>query len=106
VGAAADTHGGGAAPGSGGTGCFRSPNLDTEARMPISIEEIVERAFEQAFSRALDQTLQTKAEELFRKAFQEGSPLAKKLEEKIEQGFERFVTNGIQWEKKRAGFRK
>ncbi len=54
--------------------------------MPISIEGIFEKAFEQASSKALDQTLQAKAEELFKKAFQEGSPL--------------------QWEKKRAGFRK
>jgi len=74
--------------------------------MPINIEQIVEDAFELAFSRALEQTITTKAESLFKKALENGSPLARKLEEKIEQGFERFVSEGIQWEKKKPGFRK
>src|SRR5262249_8804403 len=71
-----------------------------------SIEVIIERAFEQAFQKALDQTLQTKAKELFKKTFQNGSPLAKKLEEKIEAGFEKFIEQGIRWEKKKPGFKK
>ncbi len=74
--------------------------------MPIKIEEIIQNAFEQAFSRALEQTVQSKAEMLFKKAFEEGSPLSMKLAEKIEQGFQRFVDEGIQWEKKRPGFKK
>ena len=74
--------------------------------MPINIDDIIEQAFEQAFSRALEQTLQTKAEELFKKAFADGSPLAKQLEAKIEQGFQRFIEEGIRWEKRKAGFKK
>ncbi len=74
--------------------------------MAIAIATIIENAFEAAFSRALDQTLQNKAEALFRKAFAEGSPLAKKLEEKIEAGFQRFLENGIRWEKRKPGFKK
>jgi hypothetical protein len=74
--------------------------------MPINIEDVVEKAFEQAFTRALDQVLQGKAEILFKKAFANGSPLSKKLEEKIEEGFQRFVDQGIQWEKKKPGFKK
>jgi hypothetical protein len=35
-----------------------------------------------------------------------GSPLSRRLEEKIEQGFQRFLEEGIRWEKKKAGFRK
>ena len=61
---------------------------------------------EQAFSRAIEQTIQSKAEVLFKKAFENGSSLSKKLEEKIEQGFQRFVDEGIQWQKKKPGFRK
>ncbi len=74
--------------------------------MTIDIEEVLERAFEQAFLRALDQTVQAKAEELFKRMLATGSPLSKKLEEKIEQGFERFLEEGIRWEKKRPGFKK
>jgi hypothetical protein len=74
--------------------------------MTLNIEEVLERAFEQAFQRALEQTVQTKAEELFTRALSSGSPFAQKLEEKIEQGFERFLADGIRWEKKKAGFKK
>jgi hypothetical protein len=74
--------------------------------MPINIEDVIERAFEQAFMRALDQTIQQKAEELFMKAFHNGSPLSQRLQEKIEQGFQRFIDQGIQWEKKKPGFKK
>jgi len=70
--------------------------------MPINIERTVERAF----STALEQALQAKAEELLKKALRAGSPLRRKIDERIEQGFERFITNGIQWEKKRVGFKK
>jgi len=74
--------------------------------VPISIEEIIERAFEQAFSKAFEQTLQAKAEQLFKGAFANGSPLSKKLEAKIEEGFQHFVEEGIKWERKKAGFKK
>jgi hypothetical protein len=75
--------------------------------MTINIEGVVlERAFEQAFLRALDQAVQTKAEELFRKALTAGSPLSQKLEEKIEQGFQRFLNEGVRWDKKKPGFKK
>jgi hypothetical protein len=74
--------------------------------MPLSIEEIIEKAFEQAFLKALDQTIQDKAEALFKKALENGSPLSTKLAEKIERGFERFVQEGVQWEKKKPGFKK
>ena len=74
--------------------------------MAIDIDEVMQRAFEQAFTRALDQVLQAKAEELFKKAFQNGAPLAKKLEATIEEGFERFMEEGVRWEKKRPGFKK
>jgi hypothetical protein len=74
--------------------------------MTIDIEEALERAFQQAFLRALDQTVQTKAEEIFRKALTEGSPLSQKLEERIEKGFQRFLDEGIRWDKKKAGFKK
>jgi hypothetical protein len=74
--------------------------------MSIKVEGIVERAFEQAFAKALDQILQAKAEVLFQKAFSNGSPLSQKLEAKIEEGFQRFVEDGIRWEKKKSGFKK
>jgi hypothetical protein len=74
--------------------------------MTIDIEEVLEKAFEQAFLRALDQTIQVKAEEIFKKALTEGSPLSRKLQEKMEQGFQRFLEEGIRWEKKKAGFKK
>ena len=74
--------------------------------MAIAIEEVLERAFEQAFLRALDQTVQVKAEALFKKLLAPESPLTKRLGEKIEQGFERFLEEGIRWEKKKAGFKK
>jgi len=61
---------------------------------------------QQAFSKALEQTLQTKAEELFKHAFANGSPLASKLESKIEEGFQRFIEDGIRWDKKKPGFKK
>jgi hypothetical protein len=74
--------------------------------MAVAIEEVLERAFEQAFLRVLDQTVQVQAEALFKKFLAPESPLAKKLEEKIERGFERFLEEGIRWEKKKAGFKK
>lgn len=75
--------------------------------MTINIEDLIERAFEQAFLRALDQTIQAQAEEIFLKAFKKnGSPLALKLHEKIQEGLDRFMTQGIQWEKKKPGFKK
>jgi len=74
--------------------------------MPIDVEDISEKAFEHAFAKSLEDILQKKAEELFQKAFANGSPFAKKLEDQIELGFERFVEQGIRWEKKRAGFKK
>jgi hypothetical protein len=74
--------------------------------MPINVEEIVERAFEHPFAKALEQILQAKAEALFQKAFSNGSPLSRKLEAKIEQGCERFVEEGIRWDKKKPGFKK
>lgn len=74
--------------------------------VPISIEDVLERAFEQAFLKALEQTVQTKAEELFRKALSPGSPVALKLQEKMEQGFQHFLDEGIRWEKKKPGFKK
>ena len=73
--------------------------------MPIDIDDVIERAFEQAFVKALDQILQAKAEELFKKAMQKDSPLGRKIGEKIEEGFQRFVENGIRWEKKGPGFK-
>jgi hypothetical protein len=62
--------------------------------------------FEQAFAKALEQILQAKAEALFHKAFSNGSPLSQKLEAKIEEGFERFIEDGIRWDKKKPGFKK
>jgi hypothetical protein len=73
--------------------------------MAINIEEI-EKALEEAFARALDQAIQAKAEPVFAKALANGSPFGKKLEEKIEEGLRRFVEEGIQWEKKKPGFKK
>jgi hypothetical protein len=80
--------------------------LAGRCEVPIDIEEVIEKAFEQAFVKALEQTLQSKAEALFKKAFENGSPLSKKLEEKIEDGFQRFLEEGIRWQKKKAGFKK
>ena len=74
--------------------------------MTINIEEVLERAFEQAFLKALEQTVQVKAEELFRKALSQGSPLSQKLQEKMEQGFQRFLDEGIRWDRKKPGFKK
>jgi hypothetical protein len=74
--------------------------------MPLNSEEVIERAFEQAFSRAIEQTIEAKAEQLCKKAFANGSPLAKRLEAKIEEGFQRFIEEGVQWEKWKAGFKK
>ena len=74
--------------------------------MPIEIEDVVERAFEQAFIKALEHILQSKAEALFKKAFEdENSPLARRMGEKIEEGFQRFMENGIRWEKRGTGFK-
>ncbi len=50
--------------------------------------------------------MQVKAEELFRKALSQGSPLSQKLQEKMEQGFQRFLDEGIRWERKKPGFKK
>jgi flagellar biosynthesis/type III secretory pathway protein FliH len=74
--------------------------------MATSVEEVLERAFEQAFLKALEQTVQTKAEELCRKALSQDSPLAQRLQERIEQGFQRFLDEGIRWDKKKPGFKK
>ena len=74
--------------------------------MPVNMEAVIEKAFEQAFRKALEASLQAKTEVLFKKVFENGSPFAARLEEKLEQGFQRFVDEGIQWEKKRAGFQK
>jgi len=74
--------------------------------MTINIEEVLERAFEQAFLKALEQTVQVKAEELFRKALSQGSPVAERLQEKMEQGFQRFLDEGIRWDRKKPGFKK
>ncbi|HXG08287.1 MAG TPA: hypothetical protein VNK04_00710 [Gemmataceae bacterium] len=74
--------------------------------MAINIDDVIQRALEQAFLKALEQTIQQKAEAVFTKAFQDGSPFAQKLQEKIEQGFQRFIAEGIQWEKKKPGFKK
>jgi mRNA-degrading endonuclease RelE of RelBE toxin-antitoxin system len=73
--------------------------------MPINVEDIVERAFEQAFAKALEQILQAKAEAIFQKAFSNGSPLSQKLESKIEEGFQRFIEDGIRWDKKKHLYR-
>jgi hypothetical protein len=89
-----------------GGGFLAATGLSLGDKMPINAEEIVERAFEQAFAKALEQILQNKAEMLFQKAFSNGSPLAKKLEAKIEEGFDRFIDEGIRWEKKKPGFKK
>ncbi len=74
--------------------------------MPIDIEDAIEKAFEQAFLKALDQVLQVKAEAIFKKALADGSPVAKKLESRIEEGLQRFLHEGIRWEKKKPGFKK
>ncbi len=74
--------------------------------MVIRIEGVLERAFEQAFLKALEQTVQAKAEELFRKTLSPGSPVAEKRQEKMKQGFQRFLEDGIRWDKKKPGFKK
>ena len=74
--------------------------------LPTSFDVIVEKTFEQAFSKALEQALKSKAEQLFKHAFENGSPLSKKLEAKIDEGFQRFVDEGIRWEKRKPGFKK
>jgi hypothetical protein len=74
--------------------------------MAINIDVIVEKALEEAFARALDQAIQTKAEAIFAKAFENGAPFGKRLEAKIEEGLQRFLQEGIQWEKKKPGFKK
>jgi hypothetical protein len=74
--------------------------------LSIDIKEITEKALEQAFARALDQTIQNKTEDLFKRVFAENSPLSQKLQEKIDQGFQRFIENGIRWERKKPGFKK
>jgi len=74
--------------------------------MAINIEVIIEKALEEAFARALDHAIQAKAEMIFAKAFVNGAPFGKKLEEKIGEGLERFMQEGIQWDKKKPGFKK
>ncbi len=74
--------------------------------MPIDIDEVIGKAFEQAFLKALDQVIQDKAEALFKKAFTNGSSMSKRIEEKIEDGLNRFLQEGIRWEKKKPGFKK
>jgi hypothetical protein len=66
----------------------------------------LEKVLASAFLRALNQTVQAKAEELVTRALSKGSPLSKKLEDKIEQGCERFLADGIRWEKKKPRFKK
>jgi hypothetical protein len=67
--------------------------------MAISIEKLIEKASERAFLQALDHTIQAKVEVLLRKAFEDGTTLSNKLEEKIDLGFQRFVQDGVHWEK-------
>jgi hypothetical protein len=43
---------------------------------------------------------------MFSKALANGSPFGKKLEDKIEEGLQRFIQEGIQWDKKKPGFKK
>ena len=74
--------------------------------MPINIEALIEGAFEEAFARALNHAIQAKAEAMFLRAFDKDSPLGKRLEEKIEQGFQKFIDEGVLWDKKRPGFKK
>lgn len=74
--------------------------------MPIDIEEMIEKAFEQAHMRALDQVIQANAETLFMKAISNGSSFSKRIEQKIEVGLNRFLQEGIRWEKKKPGFKK
>ena len=80
--------------------------LSGAPQVPINIEAIIEGAFEVAFARALNHAIQAKAESLFLRALDKDSPLGKRLEEKIEQGFQKFMDEGVQWEKKRPGFKK
>ena len=47
----------------------------------------------------------TELQGVFKAAFANGSPLAKKLETKIEEGFQRFVEEGIKWEKRKPDFK-
>ena len=70
--------------------------------VPINIE----KAFEEAFARALDHAIPAQAQSLFAKAFDQGSTFGKRLQEKIEQGLQRFMEEGIQWDKKKPGFKK
>jgi hypothetical protein len=74
--------------------------------MPIDIGDVMERAFEQAFLKALDRVIQGKTDALFAQALADGSPLAKTLEEKFAEGLNRFLQEGIRWEKKKPGFKK
>ena len=74
--------------------------------MTINIEEVLERAVEQAFLKALEQTVQVKAEESFCKALSGSSPLAERPQEKIDEGLQRFLEDGIRWDKKKPGFKK
>ena len=61
---------------------------------------------EEAFARALDQAIQARAEAAFTKAFENGAPFGQKLQEKMEEGLQRFIQEGIQWDKKKPGFKK
>jgi hypothetical protein len=74
--------------------------------MAYNIELIIEKAVKEVFARALDQAIQAKAEAIFAKAFENGAPFGKKLEEKIEEGLQRFMQEGIQWDRKKPGFKK
>jgi hypothetical protein len=74
--------------------------------MAVNIEVSIEKALEGAFARALDQAIQTKAEAVFAKALQNGAPLGTKLQQKMEEGLARFIEEGIQWDKKKPGFKK
>jgi hypothetical protein len=78
----------------------------SESDMPINIEEIMERALEHAFARALEQMVQNQAEALFQKAFANGSPLSQKLQDKMAEVLQRFLDEGVRWEKKKPGFKK
>lgn len=70
--------------------------------MASRLDAIIERAFASALHRAI----QAKAEAIFVKAFENGPLSGRTLEKKIEEGLQRFLHEGIQWEKKKPGFKK
>lgn len=74
--------------------------------MVINIDDVLEKAIEQAFVRALEQAMQSRMEDLFGRMLAADSPWGKKLEEKMQENLQRFMEEGVRWEKKRPGFRK